>query len=347
MIFRNTRFAATLTVSLLVLFCTPQAVSHHSFSRFDKTKIIEVEGELISYRWRNPHIRFEIRGIDGTGEEVIWDVEGHSVSILRRTNASPEGLKKGDTVRLAGWPTVRPSSEIFVHNLLLPDGTELLLQGGVAPRWSTGVILGDEREWLTGGTVTDNTGRQGLFRVWSTVFGPSSDLWIDDYPLTKDGQQILSEWDPLTDTAAPGCKPKGMPLIMEQPYPIEFVRNDGVILLRMEEYDTVRSIKMTEGDAPAELESSILGYSTGRWDGDTLIVDTVGVDFSLFDSNGTPQGSDPNFVERFRVSDDGSRLLYELTAKDNEVFTEPVTLTRDWVWRPGEEVKPYECDETK
>ena len=66
-----------------------------------------------------------------------------------------------------------------------------------------------------------------------------------------------------------------------------------------------------------------------------------------FDANGTPQGSDPSFVERFRVSDDGSRLLYELTATDNEVFTEPVTVTRDRVWRPGEELKPYECDETE
>ena len=78
---------------------------------------MEIEGELIDFRWRNPHIVFQVRGINESGEEVVWKIEGHSLSILRRTNASPEGLGKGDRIKLAGWPTVRPSNEIFVHNL--------------------------------------------------------------------------------------------------------------------------------------------------------------------------------------------------------------------------------------
>lgn len=338
--------AMKITIALLLLGLAPMSFPHHSFTRFDQDKIIEIEGELVSFRWRNPHILFQVRGTNESGDVVVWKVEGHSLSILRRTNASPEGLEAGDKVKLAGWPTVRPSSEIFVHNMLLPDGTELLLQGGVSPRWNTGVTLGSEREWVIGGTESENTGRDGLFRVWSTRFGPGSDrLWLEDYPLTDAAQQKLNAWDPITDTAAPGCNPKGMPLIMEQPYPIEFVNNDDVILLRMEEYDTVRQINMTENNAPSELERSILGRSNGRWDGDTLVVETDDVDFPLFDSNGTPQGRNPNFVERFRVSDDGSQLLYSLTVVDKETFTEPVFLTRNWVWRPGETVEPYACVE--
>ena len=341
------RFVVAIALILSTLVFVPSVFSHHSFTRFNRTDIVEIEGELISYRWRNPHIVFKIRGTDDSGEEVIWKVEGHSLSILRRTNASPEGLEIGDRIKLAGWPTVRPSSEIFVHNVLLPDGTELLLQSGVAPRWATGMTRGSEGEWEIGGTASDITGREGLFRVWSTKFGAGHDpIWLDDYPLTNAAQQIFSEWNPLTDTAAPGCEPKGMPLIMEQPYPIEFVQEDDVILLRMEEYDTVRSINMAEEDAATNLERSILGHSTGHWAGDTLVVETVGVDFPLFDSSGTPQGSNPRFVEQYHVSDDGSQLLYELTVTDDEVFTEPVYLTRNWVWRPGEAVEPYECVET-
>ena len=343
------RFLIKATLALPLLIAAPQSFPHHSFTRFNKSEIVEIEGELISYRWRNPHIVFQVRGTDVSGSEVIWEVEGHSLSILRRTNASPEGLEAGDHVKLAGWPTVRPSTEIFVHNLLLPDGTELLLQGGVAPRWNTGSTLGSEREWLIGGTATENTGREGLFRVWSTQFGPSNDpIWLDDYPLTDTAEQRFREWNPLTDTAAPGCEPKGMPLIMEQPYPIEFVQEDDTILLRMEEYDTVRTINMVEENLPpTDLKRSILGQSTGRWSGDALVVETAGVNFPLFDSSGTPQGSDPRFTERFRVSDDGSQLLYELTAVDDETFTEPVNLTRNWVWRPGEAVEPYDCVESE
>lgn len=340
------RYLMKITVAALLLALAPQSFSHHSFTRFDQKTIVEIEGELVSYRWRNPHILFHVRGVDGSGQEVVWEVEGHSLSILRRTNASPEGLEVGDRVKLAGWPTVRPSNEIFVHNMLLPDGTELLLEGGVSPRWNTGVTLGSEEVWEIGGTASDNTGRAGLFRVWSTQFGRGHDpLWLDEYPLTAAAKLKFSEWDPVTDTAAPGCKPKGMPLIMEQPYPIEFVRNDGEILLRMEEYDTVRVIDMTDEQATTDSARSILGRSNGHWDGNTLVVETEGVDFPLFDSNGIPQGRNPSFVERFRVSDDGSQLLYQLTATDSETFTEPVNLTRNWVWRPGERVEPYECVE--
>lgn len=350
MTFRVSRIAAMSSISIFILVCSPKVESHHSFSRFNQTEIVEIEGELVSYRWRNPHIRFKVRGVNDAGDHVVWDVEGHSLSILRRTNASPDNLKVGDRIRIAAWATVRASTELFAHNLLLPDGRELVMDPEGRPRWSTGDVLGDKTEWLTVGTSSEETGPEGIFRVWSTYLGEGSTFftfWKQRYPLTEIGQKRLDSWDPLTDSAAPGCDPKGMPLIMEQPYPLEFVRAGDVILIRMEEYDTVRRIHMSPDSTPTDDQQSLLGYSTGYWDDETLVVSTVNVGFPYFDPVGTPQGSEPSFIERFRVSDDGSRLIYELTATDDEVFTEPVTVTRDWVWRPGEAVEPYECDDTE
>lgn len=48
-------------------------------------------------------------------------------------------------------------------------------------------------------------------------------------------------------------------------------------------------------------------------------------------------------VERFTPSEDGSRLEYSMTVTDPEVCAESVTLERHWVWRPSEEIKPYDC----
>jgi hypothetical protein len=48
-------------------------------------------------------------------------------------------------------------------------------------------------------------------------------------------------------------------------------------------------------------------------------------------------------TERFSVSDDGSQLEYELTVVDPATFTEPVVLDKQWIWRPGEQVRPYDC----
>jgi len=134
-----------------------------------------------------------------------------------------------------------------------------------------------------------------------------------------------------------------MPTIIEQPYPIEFVDKHETTLMRMEEYDTVRSIHMTAGAAPYLQPKTRLGYSTGHWEGRTLVVNTSRIDWPYFDSNGVPQGRDMTIVERFTPSVDGSQLNYTMVATDPEIFTEPVELRRAWVRRPGEEVKPYNC----
>ena len=61
---------------------------------------------------------------------------------------------------------------------------------------------------------------------------------INAYPLTPAARAQLAEFDRSTDNPTANCVPKGMPTIMEAPYPIEFVRQDGGdILLKLEEYD--------------------------------------------------------------------------------------------------------------
>ena len=156
----------------------------------------------------------------------------------------------------------------------------------------------------------------GLFRVWSTKFNEPGGLWRRDYPLTDAAKKSRAAFNPLTDTVAPGCRPKGMPTIMEQPYPMEFVRKGDAILLRLEEYDTVRTIDM----APrAKVDS-------------------------LPNPSGVPQGPSSTIVERFTSTSDG-RLNYTMTVTDQATFTSPLELSRSWVWRPDEIVKPYNCVE--
>ena len=81
----------------------------------------------------------------------------------------------------------------------------------------------------------------------------------------------------------------------------------------------------------------------GRWEGDTLVVETAGVGYPHFDKTGIPQTTAVHYAERFSVNEDGSRLNYTAVVTDPATFTEPVELTKTWVWRPGEEIKPYLC----
>ena len=133
-----------------------------------------------------------------------------------------------------------------------------------------------------------------------------------------------------------------MPAIMGPPYPMELIDRGDVIVYRQEEFDSVRTIHMNPATAPTP-EPSKMGHSVGRWDGETLVVDTTLANWPHFDGGGTPISGDAVYEERFSVSEDGKRLNYTVLVTDPATFTEPVLLDRLWLWVPGVQVERYDC----
>jgi uncharacterized protein DUF6152 len=315
--------------------------AHHSGSEYDQTTV-EIQGTLLEVAWQNPHVHFFVRAKDADGKQTTWDIEANSLSILRRTDATPENLKVGDTVKVAGAPSRRAPNRMWASNILAANGKEIVLGPGIKPRWAA-TAAGSKSTWFDGGTDANKTA--GIFRVWSTKIGEPGGLWRRDYPLTDAAKKGRAAFNPLTDSVAPGCRPKGMPTIMEQPYPLEFVKKGDTILLRLEEYDTVRTIVMKPDATFTALPKTLLGRSKGTWEGETLVVTTDRIDWRYFDPSGIPQGPSSSIVERFTPTSDGTRLSYTMTVTDAATFSAPVELKRSWVWRPGETVKPYNCVE--
>jgi hypothetical protein len=211
-----------------------------------------------------------------------------------------------------------------------------LFGAGIQPRWSQQTIGSDVR-----GAVTADTQKLGIFRVWTKTTNPPA-FWGNNIPLTASAKATQAAFDPIADDPTKNCAPKGMPYVMEQPYPIEFVRDGDDILLRMEEYDTVRRIKMSSA-APKNATPTLLGDSYGRLNPQTLTVTTTNVGYRWLNGNGIPLGPGATLDEVFALSDDGSQLRYSLTITDPATFTAPVTLRKSWEWRPGERVNPYQC----
>ena len=321
-----------------MLLCS-HVLAHHAFVEFDRSQVVEVEGEVISVLWANPHIRFSVRSTDADGTETVWSVEGSSLSILSRMGITEEIIPPGESIRVAGSPARSGAPRMTVSNVLV-GGREIALGSRSTPRWEE-TAVGTDHNLMAGGTVSDDN---TIFRVWSTddddPHSNTPGFWPGDYPLTEAARIAQSQWVPI---AGSECEPKGMPTIMEQPYPIEFVQEGTDVVLRIEEYDTVRTIHMGDAESGVAREKSLLGYSQGRWEDSTLVVETSDIDWMYFDKEGIPQGDAMSIVERFTPSEDGSRLEYGMTVTDSEVFTEPVSLERHWVWRPGEVVRPYEC----
>ena len=334
-------------VSLLGLLCVPPTIeAHHSVSAsFDVGSMIEVEGNVTAIRWRNPHVQFTIDVRAGNGEEELWEIESNSVSILRRMNVSSDVLRVGERIRVAGNPGRQNRNQLYARNLLLPGREEVLMSPGSEARWA-GETIGTSETWFAD-TGDGSDPARGVFRVWSTPLGPRRaglGFWNASYPLTAPARAAVEAYDPVDDSPILNCAPKGMPTIMEQPYPMEFVEQDQSIRLRLEEYDTVRTIDMDPDSNRVQRPATDLGYSVGRWEGRTLVVATTDISWRYFSVVlGIPHSDAVELVERFTPSVDGSRLDYTMTVTDPATFTEPVVLEKYWLWLPDVQVEPYEC----
>ena len=106
---------------------------------------------------------------------------------------------------------------------------------------------------------------------------------------------------------------------------------------------------MTSVAAPSERRAPTpLGYSTGRWDGNALVVTTTDIDwpyFQLYGLEGVPQSPAMTIVERFTPSADGETLAYDLSATDPRTFTRTVSAEgyRTFRWQPGFQFLPQDC----
>jgi hypothetical protein len=319
--------------------------AHHSFAKFDRQQTVEVEGELIDVRWQNPHVHFTLRGRIGEGAVQDWDLEANSPGILRRMGVTADLVAVGDHVRVSGNPTVNGAPEINAQNMLLADGSELLLGQG-QPVFSN-TTLGDPAAWRRSEGDTSRP-ELGLFRVWSSTLASAFTLFPDlalfDYPLTDSARAFIAAFDREEQSRlmASSCTPKGMPWIMEQPYDLAFERAGEDIVLRLEEYDVARRIHMGFGGNRAAQPFTIHGFSTGEWDGDTLVVTTTNLSSKNYKWE-IPATEAAQIVERFTPTARGDRLDYELLVTDPNVFTAPVRLTKYWISVPGQVLDAYNC----
>ena len=231
---------------------------------------------------------------------------------------------------------------------MLADGREVVFHPGAPPRFSD-EVEGDPAAWLiTDGSLPEYRSEDtGIFHVWSTtlVEGEKNLLFEGyDFPLTESAAAVRDGFDIYSNPIIDSCEFKGMPTIMEQPYPMELTQGEGVITMRMEEGDSVRTFDMSPDADYSGNDPRPMGYSTGKWEGDTLVVTTSGADWPYIDMTGVPNSPDAVYVERFTPTSDGTRLDYTMTATHPEVLTRPVTFEKYWLWVPGEVVRPYECE---
>lgn len=127
-------------------------------------------------------------------------------------------------------------------------------------------------------------------------------------------------------------------------YPVEIIVTPEQVTLLMELHQQNRRIFMDVDELPERIFPQRNGYSTGRWDGDTLIVETRAIRAITFGS--VPHSDQVQVMERWNVIDDGDSLVNELTITDPVMYAEPIVLRQYYTRAPsGTRMLEYECTE--
>ncbi len=229
--------------------------------------------------------------------------------------------------------------------------------GGPAPARSAGTS--EEENLLFGSepaasapTPRTADGRPDLSGYWKgtrathPVGNIGKDLPGFRLPLTAAGQAALQH--NLSKTVDPEalCIIGGIPRHSASALPFQIVQNrDHVVFLYM--YTYFRAVPVDGRPHASDPDPSFFGDKTGKWEGDTLVIDSVGFkDKQMWiDENANPQSDAMHAVERWTRPDAG-HLRLELTVDDPKFYTQRFHYSRTWVTgRPNEELKEYVCAE--
>jgi hypothetical protein len=142
------------------------------------------------------------------------------------------------------------------------------------------------------------------------------------------------------------CLPDGMPGMMAGPFPLEFLQSKGQVTVIEEAYTQVRRILLDRPQKPVDdVEPGFYGYSVGKWEGNVLVVETVGVKENVTYQN-VPHSKDMRIKERISLGANGI-LRDEITIEDPAFLEKPWTFTYGYRRLPDYQLLEYICEDNR
>jgi hypothetical protein len=172
--------------------------------------------------------------------------------------------------------------------------------------------------------VGNGQGKQATYRI-GDLANPNLKQWAKDV-MKKDNDEVLA--GKIAYTPGQSCKPYGVPAFWLSGGPFFFVQTPRQVLL-IEEGDRLTRHIYLNVPHTANPKPSWYGESVGHYEGDTLVVDTIGMNAKTFvDNYRTPHTEKLHVVERYRLIEGGKTLEVHVTVDDPDTFNEPWQATR-------------------
>ena len=360
-----------LAAAALAIPAVP-AFAHHSNSAYQVDKIITLNGTVKEWRWMNPHtwLYLTVKGEDGKEQE--WAVEGRPPGILGRAGWSGTVLKPGDKVTVHASPSKNGDPVGIIARVTMADGTVLANQPNfnreapadarvAAPATASpaatprlaGVYYPAQEAGAPPPTRRPNEPLPPPTRSSPTADG-SQGRGPDAPKLTP---EYLAKWNMMAKSRISGsyeydnianCLPPGVPAMMSAAYGMEIMQDEQKITFFSEHQDALRRVYL-DGRKPSQQvldDPTYAGYSTGRWEGDTLVVDTVALSEKSFIDGSSPHSNKMTVHERIRFVEPGV-LENQITVTDPVALTEPWHAVRKYrkAAYPNDELREFACAE--
>ena len=227
------------------------------------------------------------------------------------------------------------------------------LAGGAAMAMASGALAQEATPRAHGYTAIERLPDwSGVWAPdWSLLFGGGAGGPPAQPKLTPAAAEKLAAFrakqaaEGVDQYAQAHCIPPGMPGIMRQPYPIEFIFSPDWVTIFAESYSQARRIYTDGRPLPEDPDPFFNGNSVGHWDGDTLYVETVG--FSEFAADigpGIPHGEHMKIDEKIWMERPGV-IRITTTITDPDVLTEPYVQQLAFRREPDWQIREYVCEE--
>jgi hypothetical protein len=354
------------------LAAVPASAHHVLAAKFDPAKSVTLSGRVTKVDWLNPHVHIFI-DVDDKQSRTNWAIELESTVDLRRSGWTRDTVKVGDAVTVKGMAARDGSATAWADAVVLAATGKPVFtvtpaqppppQSAATPRWPDGhprlgpppgQIMGywafPSATMLVQQGVTVQADQHGVLRNIADVDKVAPfQRWARD--LFELRQRNFLKDDPMFVF----CKPQAGPRIFQLPYGVQFLeeRDQQRIRVMMGAGNQNWHFIYTDGRPlsafPKENMDNPLywGRAVGKWEGDTLVVDTTGFNDSFWFSNGgLPHTQQLHLVERISRPDLGT-LRYEVTIDDPGAYTKPWSAAWTLRWVPDEELPLYYCQDNR
>jgi uncharacterized protein DUF6152 len=318
-----------LAFSIPVIFSVP-GLAHHSAAAFDVQKEVKITGNVTEYKFRNPHVYMVVQVKRADGSTAAVEVEAGAPSVLNPLGFTRNSVAVGDVVTIVGNPGKNsPDTLILGKDLYKRDGSYYPLN--IASR---SVYAGKD------GVATSIAGTWFSPRTEFNAFLGGSAKW----PVTEKGKAAMANVDPKATTQK-DCVPIGAPALMFYPVANTITVQRDRVLMKVDWMDSERIIYLDGRKHPPATQTSLHGHSVGRWEKDTLVVETTNFkDHPMGLSTSLPSSAQKRLTERFALGPDGKTLTYSGVIEDPVYLTRPVEWSGHWEYRPNMPHSNEKCD---